>query len=232
MEKVRCCFSCFLLLTASLLPTIIAQSSSQSSYVEFNVLQDVGISAASPGVDLVRGEEENSVAYKIKPSKGDIAANTVEVQRLGEAMSDDGGFVLVAKVKMGQKARGTVVSIDNHAHTNRLFGLVIDRKGDKVVMPYSYTRDGVTSEDSLEFSGLNLVETEERDWHTFTLDVQGNFAILYADCTRIGIQIMYGSFVHDVTPDQYSLRLGKGLKGRKDVPDFKVSRPICNISLK
>ncbi|XP_041469147.1 thrombospondin-1-like isoform X2 [Lytechinus variegatus] len=221
MEKVRCCFSCFLLFTASLLPTIIAQSSSQSSYVEFNVLQDVGISAASPGVDLVRGEEENSVAYKIKPSKGDIAANTVEVQRLGEAMSDDGGFILVAKVKMGQKARGTVVSIDNHAHTERLFGLVIDRKGDRVVMPYSYTRDGVTSEDSLEFSGLNLVETEERDWHTFTLDVQGNFAILYADCTRIGIQIMYGSFVHDVTPDQYSLRLGKGLKGRKDVPDFK-----------
>ncbi|XP_030855461.1 uncharacterized protein LOC115929720 [Strongylocentrotus purpuratus] len=88
-------------------------------------------------------------------------------------------------------------------------------------MPYSYRRDGVTTQDSLEFSGLNLEDTEDRDWHTFTLDIQGNLAILYADCTRVGLQIMYGSFVYDVTPDQYSLRLGKGLKGRKDVPDFK-----------
>lgn len=194
----------------------------QSSYVEFNVLQDVGISAASPGVDLVRGQEENSVAYKIKPNKGDMAANTIDVQRLGDAMNDEDGFVLVAKVKMGQKARGTVVSLDGHGHTDRLFGLVIDRKSDSVLMPYSYRRDGVTTQDSLEFSGLNLVDTEDRDWHTFTLDIQGNLAILYADCTRVGLQIMYGSFVYDVTPDQYSLRLGKGLKGRKDVPDFKV----------
>ena len=183
----------------------------------------MGISAASPGVDLARGEMENVVAYKIKPSKGDIAANTLEVKRLGDAMSNEDGFVLVAKVRMGLKARGTVVSLDSHDHTSRLFGLVIDRKADIAYLQYSYDSDGTMEERSLEFTPLGLRDTGDKTWHTFTLDVQGNLAILYADCERIGLQIMYGTFLYSVTPTQYSLRLGKGLKGRKDVPDFKVS---------
>ncbi|XP_071484135.1 thrombospondin-2-like [Diadema antillarum] len=209
--------ACISILLAVILPAMRAQS----SWVEFNVLQDVGISAASPGVSLARGEEENVMAYKIKPSKGDIAANTIQVTRLGETMRTEDGFVLVAKVRMGNKAKGSVVSIDSHDRTRRLFGLVINRKDDRAIVHYSYESDDEMQEATLEFQPLGLAGGDDKAWHTFTLDVQGNLVILYVDCERIGLQIMYASFVYDVTSSEYSLRLGKGLKNRRDVPDFK-----------
>ncbi|XP_071963203.1 thrombospondin-1-like [Antedon mediterranea] len=187
-----------------------------------NVLSAVKLSSRMPvvGIKKVKGPNGgDQVAYKFKGTSANVAAPPYILKNFMNNMKAEEAVQLVATIKPDRNNKGTIVSIDSLKGKKRIFGLVINRKQDKILLQYGVTnRNGVTSEHTVNLGKLNIPD-KDANWHNVTLNIEGTLAVLYIDCEQVALESLETFYVN-VNPSKYELRLAKGLD-RRDMYDYK-----------
>ena len=189
---------------------------------EIDILQRVQLSVELTGVKPANGPAVGQTAFKLKPSKRDISAGTVQTEPLVAALRRSSGFVMSATVLQDPKNRGTIVSFDK-SKNERAFALHLSRRENAAILQYMVNDGSYSYETEVRFEDLHA-DPNSRVWHTYVLEVNGNLAQLYVDCELRGLQLLESTFYADMDPEQpWDLRVGKGILGRTGIADFRVS---------
>ena len=191
---------------------------------EINVLREVGLSTTMVGVKSAQGPDGQE-AFKLKPSKRDISASVERTRELLAVLTrQQTGFVVAVTVQQDPRNRGTIVSFDK-TDSERAFGFHVDRRLNEAVLQY-VTLDsfGNPYETAVYFERLHpLSEMETKLWHTYIVEVNQNLATIYVDCEQGEVRNMESAFYRDIDINQdWHLRVGKGVKGRQTISDFRV----------
>ncbi|XP_078262496.1 thrombospondin-1 [Rhinoraja longicauda] len=171
----------------------------------FDLFDVTGLTRKHVGVNMVRGPESNSPAYRIINADIIGPASDTSFRDLVDHIQHEKGFIFLATLRQMKKTRGTLVAIDG-ADGTRIFEILSNGKANTLDLT-------ITIEGKQSMVSITDAHLANARWKNLTLFIQEDVATLYVGCDKIN-QVELEETIHKVLKyGDYKLRLAKGGKG-------------------
>uniref|UniRef100_A0A4W3I108 Thrombospondin 1 n=1 Tax=Callorhinchus milii TaxID=7868 RepID=A0A4W3I108_CALMI len=180
----------------------------------FDLFDITGLTRRNPGVQMIKGPERSSPAYRILDADAIQPASPDSYSDLIDHVHQEKGFIFLATLRQMKKSRGTLVAIDT-LEGRRVFEIMSNGKAN--TLDLTITIEGKQSMVSITDAHLATFH-----WKNLTLFVQEDVATLYVGCEKIN-QVELEEVIYKVLKSgNYKLRLAKGGTGLSN--NFQVCR--------
>uniref|UniRef100_A0A4W3HUQ8 Thrombospondin 1 n=1 Tax=Callorhinchus milii TaxID=7868 RepID=A0A4W3HUQ8_CALMI len=193
----------FLLVMIAVCSTMRIQESGADGV--FDLFDITGLTRRNPGVQMIKGPERSSPAYRILDADAIQPASPDSYSDLIDHVHQEKGFIFLATLRQMKKSRGTLVAIDT-LEGRRVFEIMSNGKAN--TLDLTITIEGKQSMVSITDAHLATFH-----WKNLTLFVQEDVATLYVGCEKIN-QVELEEVIYKVLKSgNYKLRLAKGGTG-------------------
>uniref|UniRef100_A0A9J8CF79 Thrombospondin 1a n=1 Tax=Cyprinus carpio carpio TaxID=630221 RepID=A0A9J8CF79_CYPCA len=172
----------------------------------FDLFELTRVDKKHHGVNLVKGPDPNSPAYKILNPNLIPSVPELSFRDLIYSIQSERGFIFTANLKQVKRTRGSLVSVERTDGTGSVFEIISNGKANTVDLVY-WTASG---QHVVSIADVNVANGH---WKNITVFVQEDRAQVHVGCEKINTQELDApiqQILNQESADIASLRIAKG----------------------